>query len=274
MLLICASAGTISDCHAAEQFRCQKLMAAGHEIKIATLMRNGDTIALNGQARARAVKNGWIDGNDVFDPPMLRKYSEQAVALCEAKTQSGEQRATPPATIPNASTAAPAQPLTAQALVDAANSNDLEFIKRYIASRRDVNVSVATAIDTSTAVSAAAASAHCGALEMLLNAGGIADPKALTVGFTPLSLAATAGASTCVRALLKRHVRLDVRTTPGGDTALIIAAYHGYIDIVKDLVGAGANLKLSNHDGDTPYRAALAFGNATVAQYLKSIGAH
>lgn len=272
MLLICASAGTISDCHAVEQFRCQKLMAAGYEIKIATLMRDGDTIALNGQARARAVKNGWIDGIDVFDPPMLRQYSEQALALCEVSAQSGGQRATP-TTIPNASTAVLSQPLTAQALVGAANSNDLEFIKRYIASRRDVNVSVATTVGKSTAVSAAAASAHCGALEMLLNAGGIADPKAIAVGFTPLSLAATAGASTCVRALLKRHVRLDVRTTPGGDTALIIAAYHGYIDIVKDLVGAGANLKLSNHDGDTPYRAALAFGNVTVAQYLKSIGA-
>jgi hypothetical protein len=270
--LLYATAGAAESAHAAEQLQCQKFMSGGYEVKIATLKRNGETIALNGQARDRVVKNGWIDGNTVFDPPVLRQKTEQAIALCDPQTQPSARETVVPKSLEKASTATFSGPLTPQALVDAANKNDAEFIKRYIAARRNVNVSVDTAVGTSTAVEAAAASGHCEALDWLLDAGGIADPRSVRVGFTPLTFAATAGASACVRSLLKRHVRLDVRTTPGGDTALIIAAYQGHLSIAKDLVDAGASLKLSNNDGDTPYRAALAFNNVTVAQYLKSRG--
>jgi ankyrin repeat protein len=270
---MCVAFGIVGSVHAGERLHCTTFLSSGHDVKLATLEQGGRVIALNGQARARAAKNGWIDGREVFDPASLRQRSEEALAICDGKVQT--KAATPAERKEVASTpvSANTKSLTAQALVDAANNDNIGFIKAYVASGNSVNVSVTTVVGTETAVAAAAASGHCEALDLLLNAGGTADPKGVRVGFTPLSLAATAGAASCVRLLLKRHVRLDVRTTSGGDTALIIASYHGYAEVVKDLVEAGASLKLSNNDGDSPYRAALVFGNKDVAKYLKSRGA-
>nr|WP_160327503.1 ankyrin repeat domain-containing protein [Burkholderia ambifaria] len=237
-----------------------------------TLTRDGKTYALNGQARARALENRWIDGKTEFDPPVLLQKIQEGLQLCDSPSEGAAQVA-PLSSQKNLQSGPDSnRAFTAKELINAANDGDLTFVKRYIATGNNVNALLTTEFGTSSAIGAAAASGHCEVMDFLLKAGAAADPVDKKFGFTPLSLAAGKGAAQCIRLLVNRHVRLDVRTEQGGDTALIIAAYRGNLDVTKLLVEAGASLTLSNRDGDTPYRAARAFGNVSVAQYLRSKG--
>lgn len=103
---------------------------------------------------------------------------------------------------------------------------------------------------------------------MLLKAGAAPDIKE-KFGFSPLMLAAKAGAAACVQALLAKKVRIDIRNEPDGDTALILAAYEGHLDVVQLLVKAGASRSLANKDGDNALRAAQVAGNVSVSKYLQ-----
>lgn len=41
-----------------------------------------------------------------------------------------------------------------------------------------------------------------------------------------------------------------------GDTATLLASERGYIDVVKDLLGNGANPTIGNNSGETPFSVA------------------
>lgn len=65
---------------------------------------------------------------------------------------------------------------------------------------------------------------------------------------------------------------LDV-TDAEGNTAVMLAAYHGRIDTVRMLVDRGANVNLTNHRNQTPIAGALFKGEDEVVHLLRAAGA-
>jgi ankyrin repeat protein len=69
-------------------------------------------------------------------------------------------------------------------------------------------------------------------------------------GWTPLHYAATGGHSSIVELLLDNHAYIDA-TSPNASTPLMLAAKYGTIDVVKQLLEAGADPLLKNGLGLT-----------------------
>jgi len=247
---------------------CERTTVAGKEQLLVTVREGGKVYAINGTARTAAAKRGWIDGKTAFDPGPMGEYLKEGLEKCGVSTAAS----TPAASSPAVAVGSAGGALTADGLRAAANTGDLATIKRYIAAKFDLNrrSGGVPALGTkgSPPVSAAAASKQCEALDLLLNAGAKADTGE-QYGFTPLALAAQAGATQCVKSLLAKKVRVDVRTAPGADTPLILAAYQGHLAVVQLLVAAGASKTLKNKDGDNAARAAQVMGNGSVASYLR-----
>lgn len=61
--------------------------------------------------------------------------------------------------------------------------------------------------------------------------------------------------------------------TKRGDTALIVAAGRGHVDIVRILLDAGAKVNAKNRDGTTALMAAERWGNTEIIEMLKQAGA-
>ena len=86
--------------------------------------------------------------------------------------------------------------------------------------------------------------------------------------------AAKAGDLATVTALLNANPNLVSSKDSDGDTPLHIAAYKGYKDIAKLLLGKGADVNAKNEDGDTPLHMAADKGNKDVAELLRQHGGH
>ena len=232
--------------------------------------------AINGQARARMAQRGWLDGKDRFESKELLRLLEDGVKLCNSNSISLQP------TIPESVSEPPPSPrrrvlaMSADAFTRAASEGDAKTIEAFLEAGFNVNARdrgvPSLGIKGGTAVGAAAASGHCEILDRLIAAGGKADFKELKFGFMPIVLAAEKGSVPCVKLLIAKGARVDVRTGPRGSTALILAAYQGHLDVARLLVDAGASLTVTNEDGDTAYKAARAFSNHLVSEYLQSKG--
>jgi len=92
------------------------------------------------------------------------------------------------------------------------------------------------------------------------------------VGYTPLILAAWRGYTEIVRLLLGHGAAIDaitkgfIRNT--ADTALSLAAHHGQLEVVKLLLYHGANAKLQSKVGNTALMNACMEGHLDVAEEL------
>jgi serine/threonine-protein phosphatase 6 regulatory ankyrin repeat subunit B len=85
-------------------------------------------------------------------------------------------------------------------------------------------------------------------------------------GLTPLMIAAEKGHLTTVQALLSTPgIDIDDKTTDGV-TALYFAAINGKEDVVKALIDKGADVNLTDNDGQTPIMAASSLGYLTIVQ--------
>lgn len=271
------------DVEATDGVRCE----VQGDTKIVTLTLGTSIWALNGSARALVGKNAWVDAKDILEPPRLRQLVDQGLMLCGTRRVEPMVMASKPADgitakagdralekrmeTHSGGTAPLERPMTAESLVMASNDGDMDFVRHWVGTGKSVNVHNNS---KSTPIGAAAASGNCDILDVLLAHGGFADTRSSKVGFTPLYFAAHKGNSQCVDSLLKKKVRLNVRITQGGDTPLIAASYMGNYEAAKLLVDAGASLTITNGDGDTPYRAAAAFGNVALSSYIQSKGGH
>lgn len=87
---------------------------------------------------------------------------------------------------------------------------------------------------------------------------------------TALHVACLQGDLATVKKLVE-ELRIDINYLDRtGSTALMYAAYAGYVDIVKYLVTNGANVNIKNLKGGTAARYAAYAGNRDIADYLSS----
>jgi len=73
--------------------------------------------------------------------------------------------------------------------------------------------------------------------------------------------------------LIKQGADVNVASRITGWTPLHVAADKGHLEVVKTLVGAGANVNAKDKVGMTPIRSAIGDGHKDVIEFLKQHGA-
>lgn len=108
--------------------------------------------------------------------------------------------------------------------------------------------------------------------KFLINKGANVNAVGLRVasGLTALSLAAVNGAAPLARLLIERGA--DIHTAPGGLPLLNLAAGAGHEEVVKLLLGAGANPKTKDANGMESLTDAVLSGNPRVVEILLKAG--
>lgn len=61
---------------------CHVEQVAGLTQKLVVYRSGGKTYAINGQARQRASKRGWIDGKEAFTPEQMRQLLDEGLKKC------------------------------------------------------------------------------------------------------------------------------------------------------------------------------------------------
>lgn len=87
-------------------------------------------------------------------------------------------------------------------------------------------------------------------------------------GYTALHYAARSGFRDMCSKLINAFAEVDSRTTSGLVTPLQRASTKGNLDVVRLLVGAGADVRLQDSDGKTALHRSVEEGHVGVAAYL------
>jgi len=144
-------------------------------------------------------------------------------------------------------------------LINAAAAGDLSRIKALLASKANVNASIANG---ATALIMASQEGHVDVVRALLSAN--ADVNAKTnKRVTALILASGQGHLNVVEALLTAKADVNARAD-NGVTALYLASQKGRVKVVKVLLDAGADANIRAEDGRTALIEAALTGQAEI----------
>ena len=154
-------------------------------------------------------------------------------------------------------------------LVQAVKSVDLAAVRALLQKRADVNAAEA---DGSTALYWAAERNDVEIAQLLIDAGAQAGART-RYGATPLTMASLNGNAALVETLLKAGA--DANTaTPDGETVLMVAARTGVAAAVKTLLAHGANPNaIESHRGQSALMWASSEGHVDVVRALIGVGA-
>ncbi len=166
-----------------------------------------------------------------------------------------------------------AGPPTAREIFDAIYQGDLEYVARALRDHREVFQWEGW----TTWMSSAASTGQLSLLELLVAAGAdVNAPESVGVASSPegvIHTAAAEGHFEVVRWLLDHGAAIN--HTVGGRVrcfAMGSAVGSGHLEVVKLLVERGAAVNAC-WAGMTPLNHALLYGQAEVADYLRSVGA-
>ena len=68
----------------AGEITCKIEQRGKYDQKVIIYKEGGKIYALNGQARQRAEKRGWVEGKTVFEPIKLQELIDEGLKKCEA----------------------------------------------------------------------------------------------------------------------------------------------------------------------------------------------
>ncbi|MGH9901664.1 MAG: ankyrin repeat domain-containing protein, partial [Pyrinomonadaceae bacterium] len=144
------------------------------------------------------------------------------------------------------------RPVSARALLRAAEGGDAEEVEALLAAGADVNATVGGG---KTALMVAASRGHADVVRALLGAGASVNARSDN-GFTALLNAVFCGHADVVRALLEKGADVSARTQLGS-TAVNWASARGFVEIVELLKAGGpsnghASTSSSTRDGNAP----------------------
>ena len=88
--------------------------------------------------------------------------------------------------------------------------------------------------------------------------------------YSPLMQASFKGFVQIVNELISAGANVDYATPNNGYSSLMIAAGKGFVDVVRSLPAAGADPRTASHDGLTALDAALHFNHPAIAALLKA----
>ena len=116
-----------------------------------------------------------------------------------------------------------------------------------------------------TPLCAACANSNLECATILLEHG--AEPNAIGIAGTPLTLAAKWGSADCLSLLLKKGAKIDLQNKVG-ETALIVAVSGNHPQCVYKLLEAGADRKIKANNGETAKDRAIKMIHPVVLQLL------
>ncbi|KAI9149046.1 Ankyrin-1 [Paramyrothecium foliicola] len=155
------------------------------------------------------------------------------------------------------------------ALQHACHNGHLNATKRLI----DLGSSISWVADNGDTLLHTAASADRSRIVKLLIELGVDARRTNKLERTPVHNAAMSGASRAVAALLESsEIELDCPDKIG-DTALSLASYKGFTEIVRLLVRKGARMDVRDEAGDTPLHSASRTSSLEVIEFLLESGA-
>ena len=145
-----------------------------------------------------------------------------------------------------------------RALIKAARLGDMDKLKNLLAQGAKAEIQDDKGV---TPLLAATYEGHLLAVQALLRAG--ANINRIPIGLREWAFNAS-------RAPISDHELLEAASR--GDTALIVAVRRGHDELVKYLLGAGADAKLMNSRGDAPIFVAAAGGRTAAVRELLARG--
>ena len=162
-----------------------------------------------------------------------------------------------------------AQPDGGTALHWAAHWGDTEATSLLIAAGANVNVANDLGV---TPLHLASAHADAAVAVMLLKSGARTDVRP-TSGETPLMIAARTGRLETVRALVEARAAVNGQDAVRGQTALMWAANEQHAEVVRALLGYGADVNLRSRGAFTALMFAGRIGDPVVTALLLDAGA-
>ena len=161
-----------------------------------------------------------------------------------------------------------AAPIHAVQLHDAAQSGDIEQVRRLVSLGADLETRNETG---ATALMLASQNGHGETASLLLSNGADVNVKA-DDGVTALIVAALYGHAEVVSLLLSSGAEVNAELN-GGGTALYASSQNGHAEVVSLLLSSGAEVNAERNDGRTPLYVASQEGRAEVVSLLLSNGA-
>ena len=153
--------------------------------------------------------------------------------------------------------------------IGAAMTGQTAILRKLIGAGADIE---ARDRQSSSALDEAVAAAQVDSVLALLEAG--ADPNRPGRGGLPaLHRAAMTGNTGAALALLSRGAAPNAIDAEKGNTALMLAANRGYLDLVQLLLAHGAKVDIVALDGWTALQAAEMIGDEETAALLRQAGA-
>ena len=149
----------------------------------------------------------------------------------------------------------------------AALNGDVEQVKTYLDAGTNVN-----ALDQEghTALMLAGYNGHTKIVIMLIEEDAVVDRRDL-MGQTALLYASSGQFPETVKVLLDKGAEPDIVDSNEHFTPLMHAATAGNLDVVKLLITYGADLSMTDVDGDNAESFARQAGHLKVAEYLQSL---
>lgn len=102
---------------------------------------------------------------------------------------------------------------------------------------------------------------------------GASPRQTMADGQTPLHVAAECNLPRMCELLLKQGAQVNAPDSFSGTPLHTAVAFQTDLEVVKILVGYGANIHLKDADGLTPLALAEKYGHFKIAAYLKTRGA-
>ncbi|HET6351814.1 MAG TPA: ankyrin repeat domain-containing protein [Coriobacteriia bacterium] len=159
-------------------------------------------------------------------------------------------------------------------ILDAVVSGDVDGVREVLANGPLMElIDVETRWeDKMTVLHLAAALDHPDIVQALVEGGLSVEAKALE-GMTPLLVAAVNDRRAAVERLLDLHANIEAVDIEQGASALNFAAFYGYNELARLLLGRGANPNHMNYLGTPPLQTAVAQGNIDLVRTLLDNGA-
>ena len=156
----------------------------------------------------------------------------------------------------------------ATALLWAAHWDDLQTADLLIRAGADVNAANEYRL---TPLSVACANGNSALAQKLLEAG--AHPNIINAaGETPAMTCARTGSAEAIKALLARGADVNAVEPNLNQSALMWATAEGHLDVVRLLIGHGADVRAATRHGFTALHFAAREGNIEIAQELVAAG--
>nr|XP_045584457.1 ankyrin repeat domain-containing protein 17-like [Procambarus clarkii] len=154
-------------------------------------------------------------------------------------------------------------------LIEGVYAGHIEIVKLLIAHNTDVNAQSSLG---STALMYACARGHIDVVKVLLHHGANVEDHDMD-GHTPLMLAALEGHVEIAKILLEKGAGINTHSSEFKESALILACNKGNSEMVKFLLGAGADQEHKTNEMHTALMKASMHGLVEVARLLLDSGA-